>query len=223
MIELKIFKAKNISQTTPKTVHSRGANVNTLVFMIGFLIGTVLDLDTKKTTILTSGGVGYEVYPSLTLLGHLEKGSKAQLYVHTLVREQELSLYGFVDQREKQFFEKLIGISGIGPKIALQIVSSSVENFLRAVEEGDIQTITQTPGLGKKMAQKIVVELQGKINLQSESITSIPPQKQEAIEALISLGYDQREIEKVLPSAPENADSEALVRFFLQNSRGSGL
>ncbi len=185
--------------------------------MIGFLKGIVQNIDLKKIIILTEGGVGYEIFASLNLLGNISEGKSTEAYIHTIVREQEISLYGFATLDEKKVFEKLIGISGIGPKIGLTIVSGDTNQFLDAVENGDIPIITQTPGIGKKMAQKIILELKGKLDLSSTPKSSLTPAKQEAVDALMGLGYDRKTINDVLASATPSADTETFIKYFLKN------
>lgn len=185
--------------------------------MIGFLQGTVSEIFPQKIIIMTASGIGYEVFPSINLLGNCQKETEIKCPIFTVVKENELSLYGFDSFSEKALFEKVLSISGVGPKMALKIVSGSIENFLKAVENGDEALICKIPGIGKKMAQKIIVELQGKINLSSASGSTAPsnPQKEEAIEALKNLGYDQATIAKGLESAPEDLSAEAFVKYFL--------
>ncbi|MCK5460704.1 Holliday junction branch migration protein RuvA [Candidatus Gracilibacteria bacterium] len=188
--------------------------------MIGFLQGTVLEIFPKKILVLTPSGVGYEVYPSMNLLGNCQQEKPFSAYIFTVVKETELSLYGFENLDEKALFEKVLSISGIGPKMALQIVSGSVENFLSAVENGDEAIICKIPGIGKKMAQKIIVELQGKIDLSSNPSGKGVQRSaswDEATDALNNLGYDRNTIEKVLSSAPKNAGTEDLVKYFLSS------
>lgn len=185
--------------------------------MIGFLKGTVLSHDEKRFVLLTQGGVGYEVFAPLALLGRLAKSQVIEIWIYTKVSENEISLYGFDDTAQKQFFEKLISISGIGPKMGLQILSNPTDQFLAAVQSGDHVYIAQTPGIGKKMAQKIIVELQGKLDLQSENQMHLSSQHTEAMQALEGLGYDKATIAQVLRSAPENLSAEELVKYFLQS------
>ena len=104
--------------------------------MIGYLTGTVLEIEAKKIILLTTSGVGYEVFPAGELLAKSKKGEKLEAHIFMVVKETEISLYGFADKTEKQLFEKLISISGIGPKIAVQIVSTPVDSFMTAIEQG---------------------------------------------------------------------------------------
>ena len=112
------------------------------------------------------------------------------------------------------FFTKLLGVSGVGPKIALQIVGNPINEFLNAVERGDDVFIARTPGIGKKMAQKIILHLQGKLDLTPEAKATSQAQI-EATDALKNLGYDAATVEFVLKKAPKDADSETLIKFFL--------
>jgi len=187
--------------------------------MIGHLHGTVLEILEKTILIQTSGGVGYEVFPAGSLLAQAKKDQPLDCYVYTRVMETDISLYGFSTLEEKQVFEKLLSVSGIGPKIALQIISGPVDQFFTAVEAGDDAFIAQTPGIGKKMAQKIIVELRGKLDLSVVSGGGAVSSAQgEAIEALEGLGYDRSVVQKVLEDAPAGASAEDLVKYFLQHS-----
>ena len=185
--------------------------------MIGYLTGTVHDFTAKAILVLTASGVGYSVFPAGSLLARVGKGKEIACDVLMVVRENEISLYGFGDNDEKVLFQKLIGVSGIGPKMGLEMVSVPPKHFLQAVEEGDIAFLTKIPGLGKKKAERLVVELRGKIDLTSDGDggTPVTPVKEEATEALESLGYDRASIQKVLHDAPAEMSAEQLVRYFL--------
>lgn len=185
--------------------------------MIGYLFGTVKDISAKRILVLTSGGVGYEVLPSGSLLASCKEDGEFSAEIFTVVREQEITLYGFGSADEKTLFEKLIAVSGIGPKTAKDIVSTPVELFLKAVEEGDTTFITKLPGIGKKTAERLIIELRGKIDLSKKSadFSAVSPAMQEASEALESLGYDKNTIASSLQKAPENLSTEGLVKYFL--------
>ena len=122
--------------------------------MIGYLVGTVAKLSAKNVVVMTTGGVGYNVLPAGSLLAELREGGEFKACIHTIVKETEISLYGFGCDDEKILFEKLIGVSGIGPKTAIAIVSTPTEQFMRAISEGDVPFLTKLPGLGKKTAER---------------------------------------------------------------------
>lgn len=185
--------------------------------MIGYLQGVVKAVNEKQLLVLTSAGVGYCVFPAGSLLAEAKLGEFLECFTHLIVREQELSLYGFATKEEQAFFEKIITVSGVGPKMGLQILSQPMNEWLAAVESGEVEYITRTPGIGKKMAQKIIVELKGKLDL-SETSAKASSSQMEAVEALKSLGYDQGTVQAVLAQAPEGSDTEALVKFFLSHA-----
>ncbi len=188
--------------------------------MIAYLEGTVLVKTLKEIIIKTSSGVGYKVFPTGSLLSSAILGEETQVFIYTVVREQEISLYGFGSWDERLFFEKITSVSGIGPKIGIQILGQPIDLFQKAIEAADITFISKTPGIGKKMAQKMILELQGKLELLDSDAGRSPksPAKTDAEEALMALGYDKKIIEEILSQAPENSSTESLVKFFLTHS-----
>ncbi|MCF7812586.1 Holliday junction branch migration protein RuvA [Candidatus Gracilibacteria bacterium] len=188
--------------------------------MIGLLKGIVEDVNEKEILLLTSGGVGYQIRPAGSLLARCKKGASLTAEVLTVVRENEITLYGFGDSSERRLFEKLISVSGIGPKTALQMVSIPADKFMMACENGDVSFLTQIPGLGKKTAERLIVELRGKLDLKPKGMPNIPSNEAfiEAREALENLGYDARTIHKVLSDAPEDSSAEELVKRFLSSN-----
>jgi holliday junction DNA helicase RuvA len=191
-----------------------------LQMMIGFLSGTVATISPRKILVLTPGGVGYDVIPAGSLLAEVREGEAFASTIFTVVREQEITLYGFGTDVEKNLFEKLIGVSGIGPKTAIAMVSTPVDQFQNAISEGDVAFLTQIPGLGKKTAERLIVELRGKLNIETAGTTNLPKSTAatEATDALKNLGYDPRTINEVLGNAPKNASTEELVKFFLTSN-----
>lgn len=184
--------------------------------MISLLKGIVHSVDEKVLVLMTSSGVGYQVFPAGTLLSSCKIGEESTVEIHTIVRETEISLYGFGHGNERNLFQKLIAISGVGPKIALQIVSTPVAQFQEAVMKGDVDFISRIPGLGKKTAQKIIIELKGKVDLVDSPEAAVSAQIGEATEALKNLGYDHSDIKDHLDGAPVESSAEDLVRYFLQ-------
>lgn len=168
--------------------------------MIGHLRGVVI-FSCDKYVVLDVGGIGYKVYISPDTASAISTEESAKLWTHLVVREDALDLYGFLDQKELDFFKLLIGISGIGPKGALGIMSvAPVETVLSAIGTGDTSYLTKVSGIGKKNAQKIILELKDKIgNLISTEQTNIGLHEDiDVIEALKSLGYKEREAREVL-------------------------
>ncbi len=173
--------------------------------MIAHLTGNIL-LISNDSLILDVHGVGYEVFISATNLERLKNStSPVSLLIYTAVREDNLSLFGFLTIQEKQIFLKLISVSGIGPKLALSILSKiSTEELIRAIFQKDLLTLTSISGVGKKTAERLVVELKDKlIHLSKDSSLESPAPKitpliDDLLSALLNLGYNKIEAEKTL-------------------------
>lgn len=164
--------------------------------MIGFLTGTVLKPD-NSSFLLNVNGVGYRVFSPLPLVLSLEENKDISVFVHTHVREDHITLYGFAQEHELFLFEKLISVSGIGPKSALAMLSvHSPASLASAVEQGDTATLSHTPGVGKKTAEKIIIELKGKLgHIVGEALDDNTLEVRLALEAL---GYSSKEIHETL-------------------------
>lgn len=153
--------------------------------MIGSLRGTILEVH-PSVLLMEVQGIGYLVKTSVSLLTTLEAGEERLLYIHDHIREDAHDLYGFISREEMSFFEKLISISGVGPKVALTIMSAgSLETVRRAIMASDVSTLTSVPGVGTKTAQKIILELKGQL-VEDQGASSAD---REVIEALVALGY----------------------------------
>lgn len=191
--------------------------------MIAHLNGKLFS--SKPTQIIIDvNGVGYKVGISINTFEKIVDKSEVSLFIHTHVKEDSISLYGFFTESEKEMFELLISISGIGPKIALGLLSGiSVDSLKEAIEEGNINRITAVPGIGRKTAERLVLELRSKVEdiLVSEFSKDQPSNKSEAISALTTLGYNVKIAEKVvrellsenLNSALEDLIKNALSRL----------
>ena len=192
--------------------------------MIGYLNGKVKFL-TNDEIILDVGGVGYKVYIDALTRQNLQIDSTAELFIHTSVREDAITLYGFKNRDTLEFFEMLLTVSGVGAKSALAIVSKiSVENFSAAVNAQDLSTLTKLPSIGKKSAQRILLELKDKVknfsgDTSSEDFQPAPILSNafdEATDALSALGYTSAEISAVFKKAPKNFSTEQLIKFALK-------
>lgn len=185
--------------------------------MIAYLRGKVLTT-TMETAILDVNGVGYEVYCSGGAFKKLVIGQVGELHTYLQVKEDGITLFGFADPKEKELFLKLITVSGVGPKMGISILASmSAEEFARAIATADVKTLSKVKGLGKKTAEKIVLELHGKISAaevlgaSGESVgaeTAQPtakatPQEEEAISALMGLGFTRAESAQAVKKAKD--------------------
>ncbi len=171
--------------------------------MISRLTGTIAHIDPKHI-VLDVGGIGYKVFTTADMITKLGKDTGViTIYTYLAVRENAMDLYGFISPAELSFFELLITISGIGPKTALGILNSaSVHALETAVQTGDTSHLTKISGIGKKVAEKIVLELKDKVEKISHTPEAQSAMKNDAdaLEALMSLGYTQNESRDALKS-----------------------
>jgi Holliday junction DNA helicase RuvA len=184
--------------------------------MIGRLEGRLRQVDPGKIVIET-GGVGYLVSISLRAFQELCGHQRAALWILTRVRDDAIELYGFPERSELDAFERLIGVAGVGPRTALAVLSTlNPGELAEAVQLGDVDRLQKTPGVGKKTAQRIVLELRGRL---AEADTGAGDHRSDAISALVNLGYSERDarraVDGVLGEAPTE-DITELLRLALQ-------
>ena len=187
--------------------------------MIGSIRGKII-LKTEKFLIVETGGVGYKINISPDTLSKTQKiNDEVFLFIHTHVREDILDLYGFLNREELEFFEMLINVSGIGPKGALAILGiASIATLEKAIGTGDISYLTKISGIGKKTAEKIIIELRDKIadeNKNKQSGASLRDEL-DALEALKSLGYSQNEARDALKKVTPDANTNTKIREALK-------
>lgn len=191
--------------------------------MIGSLRGKLVDKRPNQI-LLDVGGVGYQVQIPLstfTALGALH--DETTLLIHTHVREDQFNLFGFITAREKQCFELLISASGVGPSLALKILSGmSLEELVPAIRKGDLAQLVRIPGVGRKTAERMVVELRDKLAVVDVREAGKPATRSQlesdVASALVNLGYDERSVERAIEKARTSADAdfEKLLRDTLQ-------
>lgn len=175
--------------------------------MIGTLSGTVRHKD-LHTIILDVAGVGYKVHVTSDTALEAEAGQAFLLWTYLSVKENALDLFGFLDKETLDIFELLIGISGIGPKTALGILGVATPSMLRqAVASDDTSYLTKVGGIGKKNAEKIVLELRDKLVTTIEDKRGNLRAEGDVMEALLSLGYDERDVRDVLKKMPKDEGS----------------
>jgi Holliday junction DNA helicase RuvA len=168
--------------------------------MIGFLTGKIISSKPTKV-ILDANGVGYIVGISINTFEKISGKETASLFIHTSVKEDSISLFGFYSESEKEMFELLISVSGIGPKIALSLLSGiQTDDLKNAIQSSDISRIIAIPGIGRKTAERLVLELRTKVDqVKEEGTIAIPfSMKSEAVSALSTLGYNSKITENVV-------------------------
>jgi Holliday junction DNA helicase RuvA len=174
--------------------------------MIAHLRGTLL-VKHPNQAIVETHGVGYDVVISVPTFSEMPAaGSEVALHIHTHVREDALSLYGFLRLAEKHLFEKLLTVSGIGPKLAITILSGMpADEMVTAIRGGDLARLTRIPGIGKKTAERMVLELREKLAATTGTDVAGPvqtsPVEEDVVSALVNLGYQRAAAEKALLSA----------------------
>ena len=198
--------------------------------MIAYLKGKVLTL-TAETAILEVNGVGYEIYCSGGAFRKLFIGEAAELYTYLQVKEDGVTLFGFASTREKELFLKIVSVSGVGPKLGISVLTGlSADELTQAIATADVKRLSAVKGLGKKTAEKIVLELHGKISaaeVMSASGTDLTAgvaaaplsaQDEEAISALMGLGFTKSESAQAVKRARDNGATtvEDVIRKALQ-------
>jgi holliday junction DNA helicase RuvA len=192
--------------------------------MIATLHGK-LQMRADDSIIVNVGGVGFRVRVPTGTLGDLGAvGSDVHLFTHLRVREDELSLYGFATESELHLFETLLTVSGIGPRIALALLSSAPAETVRfAIAQGNLDVLTAIPGVGKKTAQRLVLELKGKVDVSGlGEIGELGPLDEDVMNALINLGYSAAEASQAARAVPSSAKTiEDRLRLALQHLGGA--
>jgi Holliday junction DNA helicase RuvA len=188
--------------------------------VIGSVRGTVLERSASGEVVVEVGGVGYRVLVPLGALPGLETGGPAFLFTYLHVRDDAMILYGFPTRDERDTFEVLIGASGVGPKLGLAILSVHSPGALqRALLDGDIDALTLVPGVGKRTAARLFVDLQARLEVPAIGATDEPgaaAPRTEVREALVGLGYGTDEVRDVLVHLPEDGAVEELLREALR-------
>lgn len=193
--------------------------------MIRYLKGTVLKKGLNTAVVLVSG-VGLEAGCPASTLAELTEGQEATLYTRLIVREDDLSLFGFADERSLELFELLLSVSGVGPRVALNLLSSQTPALLaRALAEGDLRLLTAAQGVGKKLAERIALELRGKVpaHLMGEGGALVRTSNtKEAELALVTLGFREGQVRSVVAEIAQKnpeAGTQELIKLALKALR----
>jgi Holliday junction DNA helicase RuvA len=192
--------------------------------MIAHLRGRILEKNPSRV-ILEAAGVGYEVAISVSSFSDLPaEGSDVSLYIYTHVREDTLALYGFLRRDEKRLFERLISVSGIGPKLAITVLSGiAAETLVAALRGNDLAALTRIPGVGKKTAERMVLELRDKLDGLAAQPVAPPASRMEedVISALVNLGYQRQAAEQAVRRAVEKSSAGASFEQIFRQTMAS--
>ena len=187
--------------------------------MIALLRGVLLEKHPNQA-IVETGGVGYDMTISVPTFSDLPAvGTEVALHVHTHVREDAIALYGFLRPSEKVLFEKLITVSGIGPKLAITILSGMpADEMVGAIRGNDLARLTRIPGIGKKTAERMVLELRDKLpQAVPSAVSAAPPMsatEEDVLSALVNLGYQRAAAEKALEISVKNGKGDSFDALF---------
>lgn len=186
--------------------------------MISFLSGQVIDNEEGTLTVLCRG-VGYEVTCSTNTVGDIEDRKVVQLWIYTHVREDQFHLFGFSSKIEKRLFLSLIKVNGIGPKMAIQVLSgASLDQIIDAIEAKDVKALTALPRVGKKTAEQMILTLKGALVTDRPEMQPVDATRahKEILSALTNLGFRAAEVEEVVATLPKDVDFEQGVRDSLR-------
>ena len=196
--------------------------------MYSYITGKVIS-KTKNILILENNNIGYEIYMTEIALSELNIGEEAKIYTYYNVSQDNISLFGFKNLEEKKMFENLISVSKIGAKTAIGILSSiSTAEFAIAIITNDISRLSKLPGIGKKTAQRIVLEITDKVKTEeiiftedkeqksNEQYVTVSEKEKDVVEALKVLGYNIKEIENIMKSLDINSSTEDMIKQALK-------
>lgn len=192
--------------------------------MYAYIIGQVTAMEAEKI-ILENNGIGYELATSLKAMSRFQVGEEVKVYTRYIVRDDGFFLFGFYDEQERDMFDRLTKVSAVGPKVALSILSSvSVEGIVRAVQTQDLATLTKAPGVGKKTAGRILLELMDQVKdwaiegavLPQEETLPTQEEFDVALQGLLNLGYQRSEAMRALKGLDPSLPLSTLMRAALQ-------
>lgn len=193
--------------------------------MIGYLSGKIIEKSLTSATVL-AGQVGYEVNLPSSVLAKIKKDEEVELWIYTHVREDILALFGFSDKESLEFFKLLLSVSGIGPKVALAIISAApLVKIRESISKGDPTTLASVSGVGRKTAEKAVVELKGKLGNISAGSQIFSVEGEETLDALLTLGFSRAEAAEAIAKLPEEltgTDEKIKAALKLVNTRSTG-
>ncbi len=196
------------------------------VLMYNYLTGEVVEISDERL-VVDVAGIGYDMMISNTALSEISMGSVVKIYTRLIVKEDEFSLCGFLDEKERVLFDFLVSVSGVGKKLAMSMLSSlSYMQIISFIVEGDVKSLTQLKGVGKRTAERLCVELTDKFKKTYGNSLIVAAEDEKPLEtsyaeeivlALSGLGFSSREISKMLDGMPQGASVEEAIRYALKN------
>lgn len=186
--------------------------------MIGKIKGTIAEIDSNEALIDTAGGVFYKVYILPSIIHSVTAGDNIELYTYLNVKEDSLTLFGFDTKEKYRVFSMLLSVDGVGPKLAFTIISrATISELISAITSSNYHFLSSIPGIGKKTAQKILVELSGKFNSEfTFEHTIVSKDDQTVVDALVSLGFEKSKSQQVLAKLDKNSSVEDKIKYAIQ-------
>ena len=188
--------------------------------MISLLIGTIVSKGKSTAVVLTQSGVGYDVSLQVDTLVNLQIDNEIRLHTYMKVSENSMELFGFETENEKEFFEILLSVKGVGPRGALNILSlGSIEEIKSAISRSDVSYLTQVSGMGKRTAERLCVELKNKITLGvgTDKSEAVGDKLGEVVDGLVSMGYSKEQARDIVRGLDDTKSVEELLRDALKN------
>ncbi len=184
--------------------------------VIGYLEGEIVDFDDEQMTLMVQG-VGYELHCLKGTLSSLQVGEKLQMWVYTHVREDHIHLFGFSQKSEREIFLSLIGVSGIGPKMAIAILSHvATDPLIKMIEQGDVKGLCTLPKIGKKTAEQMILSLKGKLHGGTTAVmrgtSALPSVHSDMVSALVHLGYRLSDVHRAVEALPKEIEFQEGIR-----------
>lgn len=188
------------------------------------MIATIEGIVSEKgidTVVIEAGGLGYEVSVTNEDYGKLDKSKSAKLFIYEHIRENSHDLYGFINKSTKQLFEQLLSVNGVGPKVAIVILSlGNSAAVANAIANQDVEFVKQASGVGKRVAERVVVELKDKVGVVSgESVNLTTAISDEAVQGLMALGFSQADAAKALSRVDSKLNTEARIKQALKDNK----
>lgn len=186
--------------------------------MISFLNGVVRNVSDNSVCVQVSSGVGFEVFCNKKTLSKLATSYTFDFFIHTQLSQEDIQLYGFLQERELNFFKMLIKVNGVGCKMAQSILDLDIDILSNAIINNDVKCLTGIKGVGTKTAQRIMLELKNIVESKyGNEVCSVNEEMNDAKYALISLGYNPKEIDDVLFNIKDGLSSSDIIKEFLKN------
>lgn len=186
--------------------------------MIGFISGNIIEKFSRQL-LIERRGIGYRVFVTEEIFEKSKTGEEIKLFIHTAVREDDISLYGFPTKETLLFFELLLTVTRVGPKLALDIMNVSLPRLKNAISKKDIVFLASIPGVGRKTAERVIVELKEKVSGDIEIDGQTKEVSDDVIQALMKLGFERSRVIGILKKASQEAkNDEELIKYFLKNA-----